>query len=99
VDASAFDFASAEVTALLAPLAAIVKTIEVEPRLHQVDEVARTADGFVKMHKGLTAPTFRIRVRLRARDSVLSELVALESAFGISEVLDHDGWVRFRHLP
>ena len=98
MDVSAFDFIPVEMTELLVPLAAIANTIEVEPRLHQENEVARTADGLVKMHEGLTGPTFRIRVRLRAGDNVLSELVTLESALGISEVLDPDGWVRLRHV-
>lgn len=98
MDVSAFDFLPVEMTELLVPLSAIAKTIEVEPRLHQEDEFARTVDGLVKLHEGLTGPTFRIRVRLQAGDKVLSELVALESVLDISEVLDRDGWVRLRHV-
>lgn len=98
MDVSAFDFLPVEMTELLVPLSTIAKTIEIEPRRHQEDEVARTAEGLVKMREGLTSPTFRIRVRLRAGDNVLSELVAIESTLDISEVLDPDGWFRLRHV-
>ncbi|MCU1489161.1 MAG: hypothetical protein JWM85_566 [Acidimicrobiaceae bacterium] len=98
MDVSAFDFTAAELTELLVGFAAVAKTIEVEPRHHQEDEVAQTADGIVKMHEGLIGPTFRVRLQPRAGDKVLSELVALTSGLGISEVLDRDGSVRLRHV-
>lgn len=98
MDVSAFDFRPAELTELLVGFAAIAKAIDVEPRLHQEDEVAQTPDGIVKMHEGMIGPTFRVRVHLRAGDNVLSDLATLESAFGVSEVLDPDGSVRLRHV-
>ena len=97
MDISAFDFSPAELSQLLVGLATVAKTIEIEPRLHDEDEMARTDGDWVKMHEGLTGPTFRIRCRLRARDNVLEQLNALISALGVSSVLDHDAWARIRH--
>jgi hypothetical protein len=83
-----FDFSPAELTALLIELAPVAKAIEIEPRLHQEDEMARTVGGWVKMHEGLSGPTFRIRCRLRAGDNVIAQFAALGSALGVSDVVD-----------
>jgi hypothetical protein len=97
VDISAFDFSPAELTALLVELATVAKAIEVEPRLHHEDETARTPEGIVKMHEGLTGPTFRIQCRLRRGDNVVGQLAVIESALGVVSVLDRDRSVRIRH--
>jgi hypothetical protein len=99
MDISAFDFSAVELTELLVELAPVAKAIEVEPRLHQEDEMARTGEGWVKTHEGLTGPTFRIRCRLRGGSNVLEQFVALMSTLGVSSVRDHDDWVRVRHDP
>jgi len=98
MDASVFDFGASELTDLLAELAPVAKAIDVEPRLHQEDEMARTAEGWVPTHEGLIGPTFRIRSRLRSDDDVLTRLNCLTSALGLSTVFDPDGWVRLRHV-
>ena len=98
MDVSAFDFKPAELAELLVALAEIVQAIDVEPRLHQEDEEAPTADGVVKLHEGLSGPTFRLRVRPRGGDKILAQLGALDAALGVSAVLDADGWVRLRHV-
>jgi hypothetical protein len=97
VDVSAFDFGPSELTELLVELASVAKAIDLEPRLHQEDEMARVAEGWVPMHEGLSGPTFRIRCLLRSGDRVLEQFTALASALGVSSVFDHDGWVRLRH--
>lgn len=94
VDVSAFDFRASELADLLAELASVVKAIDVEPRLHQEDEMAHTREGWVPMHEGLVGPTFRVRCRLRSSDDVLAQLGGLASALGVSTIFDHDGWVR-----
>ncbi len=97
MDVSAFDFSPDELSELLVELASVAKAIDVEPRLHQEDEEARTAEGWVKLHEGLTGPTFRIRCRLESGDHVLEEFAAAVSALGLTSVSDNDGWVRIRH--
>jgi len=97
MDISAFDFSPAELSELLVELATLAKAIDIEPRLHDKDEEAPTAEGIVKMHEGLTGPTFRIRCRLRSGDNVIAQFATLESALGVSSVLDRDGSVRIRH--
>lgn len=97
MDVSAFDFSPAELTELLVGLATVAEAIDIEPRLHTEEEEAPTAEGIVKMHEGLTGPTFRIRCRLRAADNVIRQFAAFESAFGVSSILDRDGSVRIRH--
>jgi hypothetical protein len=98
MDVSAFDFMPAELAELLLELAQVARSIEIEPRLHQADEMARVAEGLVKMHEGLEGPTFRIRLQLRAGDKVIAGLASLESSLGISDVVDPDGLVRLRHV-
>lgn len=98
VDISVFDFDAPELGGLLLELAPVAKAIDLEPRLHQEDEMARTAEGWVPMHEGQTGPTFRVRCRLRSDDDVLARFVVLASSRGISTVSDHDGWVRLRHV-
>ena len=97
VDVSDFDFGPAELTELLIKLASVAKVIDVEPRLHQEDEMARTAEGSVPLHEGLSGPTFRIRCLLRSGDRVIEQFAALAAGLGVSSVFDHDGWVRLRH--
>jgi hypothetical protein len=97
VDVSAFDFGPAELTDLLVELAAVSKAIDIEPRLHQEDEMARVAEGWIETHEGLTGPTFRIRCQLRSGDKALERFTELMSALGVSSHLDRDGWVRLRH--
>jgi hypothetical protein len=54
-------------------------------------------EGIVKMDEGLTGPTFRIRVRLQAGDDVIAQVASIESAMGVSSVLDRDGSIRLQH--
>jgi hypothetical protein len=97
MDISAFDFSARELGGLLEDLAPLAKAVEIEPRLHQEDEMSRTADGMVPMHEGLVGPTFRIRFRLRGGDTVVARLAALEAAQDVSVVLDQDGTARIKH--
>ncbi|HVB00543.1 MAG TPA: hypothetical protein VNE42_04700 [Acidimicrobiales bacterium] len=97
MDVSAFDFSPAELIELFVAFATVAEAFEIEPRLHQKDEQARTGEGIIKMHEGLTDSTFRVRCRLRAADNVIRQFAALESALGVCSVLDRDGSVRIHH--
>lgn len=97
MDVSAFDFSPVELPNLLVELATVAKAIDLEPRLHQEDEMARVAEGWVKLHEGLTGPTFRIRCLPRSGDRAVERFAALLSVLHISPHLDRDGWVRLRH--
>jgi hypothetical protein len=97
MDVSAFDFNATELRELLEELAPIAKTVEIEPRLHQEDEMSRTAEGMVPMHDGLQGPTFRIRFRFRGGDHSVAQLAEFEASHDVSVVLDQDGSARIRH--
>jgi hypothetical protein len=97
VDISDFDFGPDELTGLLIALATVTKAIDLEPRLHQEGEEARTADGWVKLHEGLSGSTFRVRCRLRSGDHVLEDFAVAASALHLTSVSDNDGWERIRH--
>jgi hypothetical protein len=97
MDVSAFDFSAREIGAILDDLAPLAKTFEIEPRVHQADEMSRTADGLVPMHEGLVGPTFRIRIWLNGADNLVARLAALELAQDVSVLLDQDGSARIKH--
>jgi hypothetical protein len=97
MDISAFDFSASELGELLEDLAPLANAVEIEPRLHQEDEMSGTADGMVPMHEGLVGPTFRIRFRLRSGDGVVARLASLEATRDVSVVLDRGGIARIRH--
>jgi hypothetical protein len=99
MDTSAFDSLSAELTELLIELAPVAEAIDLEPRLHQENEMAHVAEGWIKLHEGLSESTFRIQCLLRSGDEILEQFVVLVSELGVSTVFDRDGWVRLRHDP
>lgn len=92
MDISHFDFTLDELVALLPRLPGMVSTIEVEPRVHQAEEPEA-------IHPLRTDPTFRVQCRLLGGDRSIRQVATLESEAGINAVLDHDNWIRLRHLP
>lgn len=91
MDISAFDFELDEVARVLSRLPELATTVEIEPRLHDLDEEE-------DVHAKRADPTFRIQCLLRGDDSALGRAVELGTELGLETVLDRDRTVRFRHL-
>jgi hypothetical protein len=94
MDVSAFDFELDEVRDLLAELAELATSIELEPRLHQDDEVDGAGNP---LHEPRSTPTFRIQIRILSGEDVIGSLHSLQTKTGLEIVLDQDRIARVRH--
>jgi hypothetical protein len=91
MDISRFDFELDELVGLIPRLTGLAQIIELEPRLHNVDEGEH-------VHGRRSEATFRIACHLSGSDQTVSRLADLAIETGVEAVLDFGRTVRFRHL-
>lgn len=100
MDISRFDFELDEMVGLIPRLTGISQIIELEPRLHDADELADVPGERdpVPVHAARTEPTYRITLQLSGRDGTISQLAELAIETGVEAVLDFGRSVRLRHM-